>query len=516
MSSANEFKVPARALRTLAVLMLTAGKAVADIPATEVMTLYRFNGALEIPYYGVDAFQRSGTAMPAGTLTQGSSVVPCLVIREGRPLTDRNGTPFIGFEVVVDSRRATRESTEQFTAAVAARRSMTVTNHHCDDDVAYVLDARNLHALDKPPRFDPPVVDTSPAGPAAPEAASESDQIVRAFHDSVQCADANRELLGRREALQQGWSRFSAENGERWSSAELSRARQLDFAMRTAVFEGHLDRGCNAYGSCERNIIALSIRNRARDACRSSQGCRFPGDVEGVASNVSQYNIWDEYLTQVSGLTSCYLRRDLVAGGGKLGAIHAHSVADVERILFGDDDDLEAIFPRSSLGDLKALRHYYHPPAMGKCFPDYPRVEFLSGAVAGNGGNFALLANTRIEVGEKTEGGYLFRDVVVRDEDGRDVVQILDHYPGFAVDGRKVTLRRAAGCLPYGIPRSCRFDSVGRHRKVPGWLNSGDALEIHCRVRDRGEQCQREASAPDVVGVGSACDTEMRPVSGVH
>ena len=190
--------------------------------------------------------------------------------------------------------------------------------------------------------------------------------------------------------------------------------------MRTAIFEGHLDRGCNAYGSCERNIIALSIRNRARESCRSGQGCGFVGDVEGVASNVSQYNIWDEYLTQVSGLTSCYLRRDLVASDGKLGAIYAHTVADVERILFGDDRDLEAIFPRSSLGNLKALRHYYHPPAMGKCFPDYPQVEFMAGAVAGNGENFALLANTRIEVGEKAEGGYLFRDVVVRDEGGRD------------------------------------------------------------------------------------------------
>ena len=189
----------------------------------------------------------------------------------------------------------------------------------------------------------------------------------------------------------------------------------------------------------------MSIRNRAREACRSSQGCGFTGDVEGVASNVSQYNIWDEYLTQVSGLTSCYLRRDLVAGDGRLGAIYGHTVADVERILFGDDADLEAIFPRSSLGDLKELRHYYHPPAMGKCFPDYPRVEFMAGAVARNGDNFALLANTRIEVGEKAEGGYLFKDVVVRDEGGRDVVQVLDHYPGFVVDGRKVTLRGRRG-----------------------------------------------------------------------
>jgi hypothetical protein len=502
-----------------ALVLMASSQAMADIPATELMTVYKFNGPLEIPYFGVEAFQRSGTAAPAGTLTQGSSVVPCLVIRSGRPLTDRNGTPFVGFEVVVDARRATGESTEQFRTAMAARRSITAPNHHCGEGVAYVLDARNLYALDKPPKFDPPVADApaaDPADPAAPEAASESDQIVRTFHNSVQCADANRELVGRRAALQQGWSRFSAENANRWSPDALGRARQLDFAMRTAIFEGHLDRGCNAYGSCERNIIALSIRNRAREACRSGQGCGFIGDFEGVAANVSQYNIWDEYLTQVSGLTSCYLRRDLAANEAKLAAIYGHTVADVERILFGDDSDLKAIFPRSSLGDLKALRHYYHPPAMGKCFPDYPQVEFIAGAVAGNGENFALLANTRIEVAEKAEGGYLFRDVVVRDEGGRDALQVLDLYRGFVIDGRKVTLRGPAGCLPYGIPRGCRFDSVGRHRKVPGWLNSGDALEIHCSVPDRGEQCLRGPGAPDVVSVGGTCDTEMRPVAGVH
>jgi len=504
-------------LRPLLILLLLAsGPVVADIPATEVMTLYRFNGPLEIPYYGVEAFRRNGAAALAGTLTQGSSVVPCLVIRDGRPLTDRNGTPFVGFEVIVDSRLATPASTEQFKTVAAARRSMTVTNHHCDDDVAYVLDVRNLHPLDKPPKFDPPITSTPAVGPASPEPSSESDQIVRAFHNSAHCADANRELAGRRAALQQGWSRFSTENATRWSADALNRARQLDYAMRTAILEGHLDRGCNAYGSCERNLIALSIRNRAFEACRSGQGCRFTGDIEGVASSVSQYNIWDEYLTQVSGLTSCFLRRDLVAGDGRLGAIHNHSVGDVERILFGDDADLKAIFPRSSLADLKALRHYYHPPAMGKCFPDHPRVEFMAGAVAGNGDNFALLANTRIEVGAAAEGGYLFRDVVVQNQDDRDVLQVLDHYRGFVVDGRKVTLRGPAGCLPYGIPRGCRFDSVGRHRKVPGWLNSGNALEIHCSVPDRGEQCQQGTGVSEEISVGGVCDTEMRPVSGVH
>ncbi len=56
--------------------------------------------------------------------------------------------------------------------------------------------------------------------------------------------------------------------------------------MRTALYEGHIGRGCTAYGACERNIVALSIRNRALRPVPSRQGCRFPGDFQGVSSTV--------------------------------------------------------------------------------------------------------------------------------------------------------------------------------------------------------------------------------------
>ena len=124
-----------------------------------------------------------------------------------------------------------------------------------------------------------------------------------------------------------------------WPRQDLARARHLDFTMRTALFEGHLGRGCNAYGACERNIVALSIRNRALERCFDREGCEAPGDFVGVASTVSQYNIWDEYLTQISGLTACYLRDDLATQPyyAKLQAMYAQNVGDVQRILFGTD-----------------------------------------------------------------------------------------------------------------------------------------------------------------------------------
>jgi hypothetical protein len=298
--------------------------------------------------------------------------------------------------------------------------------------------------------------------------------------------------------------------------------------MRTVLYEGHLGRGCTAYGACERNVIALSIRNRGQESCTRRQGCRSPGDFQGVASAVSQYNIWDEYLTQTSGLTSCYLRADLGGAGSrpegkdrtgtpsydKLRRMYEQSLADVYRILFGADAELAQVFPGASLAELRALRHYYHAPAMGKCFPGHPRVEYVSAAVAARGDAFALIANTRVQVDDPTPGGYRFRAFVVREEPDQDVTSLEDPYPGFVLDGRKVTFGTPSRCVPYGIPSGCTLERIGRYRRTPPWLTTGRPLELACRIRDRGEQCQAEETLR-TARVGGTCDKEMRPVAGV-
>jgi hypothetical protein len=483
------------------------------------MTLYQFNGALDVPYYDINDFQRSGTNSSAGSLSQGTSLIPCLVIRNGEPLTDSSGTPYVGFEIVVDARTATPASTEQFRQAVNQRKTLTVENHHCDGSVRYVIDARRMYAMEKAPFFD------LPASRGAGESSTgkpqgEPDNIVRAFHNSPECDDVNRNLIGRRSSLQRAWDRFIQQRRGDWPSDALDRARHLDYTMRTAIFEGHLDRGCNAYGSCERNIIALSIRNRGRGGCRAGQGCNGEGDFTGVSSKVSQYNIWDEFLTQTSGLTSCFLRQDLASGarGGyyaKLQAIYEQNVHAVQRILFGDEQDLAELFPGNSVADLKTLRHYYHAPAMGKCFPNHDRVEYITGAVARRGNDFALLANTRIRVDEKTEGGYRFRSFVFEAKDDRDVVEIVSRYPGFVIDERKIDLKAGgSGCPPYGIPSGCPFAEVGRYRTTPPWLRAGQPLEVTCRIKDRGANCQGQDTLV-TVRVGGVCDTQMRPVAGI-
>jgi len=391
---------------------------------------------------------------------------------------------------------------------------MTVGNHHCPESTRNVVDVRKLYALGKAPSFDPP---RSVPAPAPKVALGELDEIVRAFHASSACEMANRDLMGRREALQQAWSAFTAASAGRWPAASLSRARHLDFVMRTVLYEGHLGRGCNAYGACERNVIALSIRNRALELCLNGQGCRSPGDFEGVSATVSQYNIWDEFLTQTTGLTSCFLRPDLAdrPNYARLQRMYEQSSGDVERILYGRSDELPTVFPGNSLDDLTRVRHYYHPPAMGKCFPNHERVEYSRGAAPRRGEDFALIANTRIAVGERRGSGYLFQQALVEDDGDRDVVTQLDRYPGYVIDGRKVTLQPASRCSPYGTSSSCRFEQVGRYRKTPSWLSAGQPLQLNCRVRARGEDCQG-AITVETIQVGGACDKSMQPVAGVR
>jgi len=510
-----------KALSLILPLLLAATAAWAGgIPATPVMTLYRFNGALDIPYYDLAGFPRSGPAAPAGTLAQGTSVVPCLAIRGGQPLTDAEGVPYVGFQVIVDARTATPAATARYAQVARERQALRVANHHCDAGVRYVLDVRNLYAMDKPPAFDPPR--PAAAAHAVPQPQGELDRIVRTFHNSSVCEGVNQRLTGRPAALQAAWDRFIGASRQTWSEESLQRARHLDYTMRTAIFEAHLDRGCTPYGACERNIVALSIRNRALESCIRNQGCSAPGDFQGVATKVSQYNIWDEYLAQISGLTSCFLRTDLAAGENaaarnarKLHDMYSQNLADVQRILFGTDRDLATVFPGNALADLKGLKHYYHAPAMGKCFPQYDRIEYISGAVARRGNDFALIANTRIQVGQRTDGGYFFRHLIVREESAKDVVNIADSYPGFAIDSRRITLGGTPSrCVPYGVPGGCAFDEVGRYRRTPTWVNAGKPLAVVCRAANRGEQCQG-GEQMQTVRVGAVCDTQMRPFTGI-
>jgi hypothetical protein len=497
-------------LTPAALLPLTAQ---ASIPAAPVMTLYKFNGPLTVPTYRIGA---GGPGAQAGSLTQGTAVIPCLVVQNGRALTDSTGTPYVGFEIVVDASKASDQSaTRDFERALAGQKSKRVQNHHCGPGVNRVVSVRDLYQLEKSPFFDPPGRGDQKA--AERKGQSTLDSIVRSFHNSPQCASVNKRMTGRRDRLASAWDSFIARNQGKWDDTTLARAKHLDYTMRTAIYEGHLDRGCSAYGACERSTVVLSVRNRAVGQCLRRQGCRFPGDFQGVASDVSQYNIWDAYLTMISGLTACYLRTDLENKDfyDRIQAMYTQSVGDAERILYGGDPALRELFPGNSMSDLTEMRHYYHPPAMGKCFPQHDRIEYMSGAVAENGPDHALIANARIKVGERVGSGYRFKEFRFDQEDWGDAIRIEDNYPGFVVDGRKVRLGGGGGCTAYGVSPGCRFSKVGRYRKTPNWLSAGKPVALNCRIRDMGESCRGGGSTRSVA-VGGACDVDMMPVTGVH
>ena len=82
-----------RAALALGLAFWLSSPLAAGIPATPLMTLYRFNAPVDVPFYDVDGLRKGEPSSPAGTLAQGTSVVPCLVVRDGRPLTDRRGVP---------------------------------------------------------------------------------------------------------------------------------------------------------------------------------------------------------------------------------------------------------------------------------------------------------------------------------------------------------------------------------------------------------------------------------------
>ncbi len=137
----------------------------------------------------------------------------------------------------MDARNATPQAAAGLGEAIARRKTLTVRNHHCAPGVRHVIDVRNLYAMEKRPFFDPPG-----GGKGRADAGGGPDGIVRAFHNSAQCAQANVRLMHRRQALKAAWDGFGRENSGRWPAREMANARHLDYTMRTALFEGHLER----------------------------------------------------------------------------------------------------------------------------------------------------------------------------------------------------------------------------------------------------------------------------------
>jgi len=175
-------------------------------------------------------------------------------------------------------------------------------------------------------------------------------------------------------------------------------AVKVDLASRTVQYESHANWSENDKGQCEWDIIALTLINRTT-ACSGSTkyehyGCETGGDVVGISTAPKQYHIWRDNSANSTFIGSCFLRSDLKEGeylnlSRSLGNKYRNRVIAYENIIVRTEEILSTrnefmtfkfeVLSYDGKTNLSfwekerailGLRHYYHPQAMGQCYPD--------------------------------------------------------------------------------------------------------------------------------------------------
>ncbi len=144
------------------------------------------------------------------------------------------------------------------------------------------------------------------------------DRALRQFHNSICTASGSG-----RDALLKKWEVFVASKKDKRAQQVARNAQHVDIVARTIIGEaqneGHLFDPRKIQNltkeifhphavSCQRDIIALSIRNRAQTKRFKEFGHRYLGDFTGAASTDSQYNAWFPHLVGHMNhrITSCF------------------------------------------------------------------------------------------------------------------------------------------------------------------------------------------------------------------
>lgn len=161
------------------------------------------------------------------------------------------------------------------------------------------------------------------------------DKALRQFHDSI-CTAPGVTL----SSLKQKWKAFVDSKQTERSKRIAMNAYHVDLVARTIIGEAQNKEGLYDQDSlqvlvkqhelknqgarfhsgmvqCQRDIIGLSIRNRAWTSANKLYGMNYRGDFAGAATKVSQYHIWKpQYVARYNyQLTSCLYnhRRDYIA-----------------------------------------------------------------------------------------------------------------------------------------------------------------------------------------------------------
>jgi len=364
--------------------------------------------------------------------------------------------------------------------------------------------------------------------------------LIKEFHNTT-CNRKVPQGQSQRKGLLRKWDHFVREKSQvsKGAHALAKKAREIDIATRTALYEGNIDNGCTSYAICERDIILLTIRNRAKDKrCRKSYrvfGCKRLNDFAGIASSPSQYSIWSENFMNNTYITSCFLRDDLSKNNSptregekdyrKKIKIFKNTIQRAEKILYSRSGELEKMFKilnKKKGQRLNAIKHYYHPEAMPRCNPDYySKSALIEAAYVEMNGKYYLLRQRRI-IPEKSERSDMYSFKVF----APDTLKPLDLYPGGQIHRSFIDFRDHYTCTSYGVPEECYDQSSSddiTHRKMPDWYlrikSKGSwSPELMCNISEEmGEDCSEEKTvdAKKRPVPGGFCNKKFIPVGGV-
>lgn len=533
----------------------------------------------ETPVYSSDGKKQIGAISPHGAL------VPCTVVKDGAPLFGPKGEILVGFTEQVfeepqasspgheltkivqafqDVANSRRQRLSKLESSKARYNGKRVGTNDCQGTVLGSVPLSALSPNEMRVMYPPPPSTTDALVDIINKIESinkklqncdclyttDTSDLIKLlveFHNSVYCLSSELQVGGRKKAFLKAWDIFidAKLKSNPGLKDDLRMAKEIDLAARTALYEGDHNRGCSGKGLCEKDIVLLSIRNRARTKPCSNYGCKFEGDIGGVATRESQYNIWSDFFTDITYMSSCFLRIDRHPSTPserqaqwineeqkqsyhRMVKMFQTTIQRAEEILYADDEKISASFGGVDIKNLTGLRHYYHPPAMQTCYPQFPQRQFVSEAYVRCGQNYHFIRKENIEVTGKGPDGNVLFSILKKDDSGTsdpidDNLKFENVFPGCILDPSRIKPpTEASRCSLYGLPPSkgkksteCAPLTTQYFRTYPKWIQGAETPEITCKqVPSKGESCNDSVQHVDATWGGS-CDRQMMPALGV-
>lgn len=490
---------------------------------------------------------------PIEYLKQNQKLLPCILIDSNKnPFKKVDGKFYLGFELLDSSHSSFFQSVE---------------NNHCpmwfakmvkDSDLTASTPAKSISTkrIIRPPAvkdwLTKKMARLQKNKFKKPEYYTDKRPIDLSYEfHNTQCPGVNKKVENRGNRLKQKWNQFIKEKAKVSEKAGFLalQAKNTDLVTRTALYESNYSYGCSAKSSCEKQIIALTIYNRAQsNKCKNGNtvwGCKYKGDYSGVATKPNQYNIWFKKFPVISHLTGCFLREDLQVdnnnpaiwkdsegnineglanGYRKRIAMYKDSFAFNQNFLFNQNTSLKDYFKihEADNSKLSLVRFYYHPAAMPRCeHKTYSSSAWVTTSyVKKDSDNYFLLRRNRIFPNDKQD--------IQEDQQEESSVsfylyktasgKISDIYPEGQIPSSNIDYTHGSLCTAYGVSPSCQYkEPIKSYKKMPKWLLSGTTPKISClQTTSRGLECDENFRREEFTkSFGGACNTQFLPVSQI-